>query len=109
MTSVPMNARSEFVTPTNPSGGGVCDTSLRFQIASAASWSPALSPTRGSGDGAVTSGADMSGPLEGLAASVTGVDELPPQPPITIDAMRKPVARSARTVLGEGTVGVRVM
>src|SRR5579885_1596476 len=62
MTSVPLNARSEFVTPAKPCGAGVCETMRRFQIASPASWSPALRPTRGSGDGATTSGCDMSGP-----------------------------------------------
>src|SRR5215217_5104982 len=61
MTLLPENARSEFVMPVNPSGGGVLEIFRMFQIASPASLSPALSPTRGSGDGAAISGADMSG------------------------------------------------
>src|SRR5215813_12078881 len=44
---------SELVTPAKCSEGGVFETSLRFQAAVPASVSPALSPTRGSGLGAV--------------------------------------------------------
>src|SRR6058998_1947617 len=47
-----MNDRSELVTPTNFSDGGVFDTSRRFQAAWPASISPARSPTRGSLPGA---------------------------------------------------------
>src|SRR5579872_2924814 len=61
MTLVPMKARSELVMFWKLGGGGVCDTSVRFQIASPASWRPGDSPTRGSGDGGTTSGFDMSG------------------------------------------------
>src|SRR4029450_13538375 len=44
---------SELVTRAKCSEGGVLETSLRFQAAVPASVSPALSPTRGSGLGAV--------------------------------------------------------
>src|ERR1041385_5609519 len=54
-----MNDRSELVTPTNFSDGGVLDTSRRFHAAWPASMSPALSPTRGSLPGA---GADSRPP-----------------------------------------------
>src|SRR5687767_4378945 len=63
-----MNARSEFVAPTNFSAGGVFDTSRMFHDASAAgvrmtprrveSITPGRSPTRGSGLGGDM---DMSG------------------------------------------------
>jgi hypothetical protein len=43
-----VNARSEFVDPTNFSAGFVVETTLRFQDASAASNWPARRPTRGS-------------------------------------------------------------
>src|SRR6185295_19492501 len=56
MTYLPLKARSALVWPRNSRGGGVCDSTLRFQVASCASNSPALSPTRGSGSGGV---ADM--------------------------------------------------
>jgi len=52
--------------PANPAGDGECETFLMFQIASPASWSPAFRPTRGSGDGAAMSGADMSGMRDGV-------------------------------------------
>src|SRR5881628_527159 len=78
MTSVPVNARSEFVMPAKPSGGGVCDTMRRFQIASPASCRPPLRPTRVSGDGGRTSGRDMSGPddVAAPACVAPGVDIL---------------------------------
>src|SRR5438034_7226044 len=47
-----MNDRSELVTPTNFSDGGVFATSRRFQAAWPASMSPARSPTRASLPGA---------------------------------------------------------
>src|SRR5215204_3023783 len=43
-----MKARSELMPPTKRSGGRVLETTRRFQIASPASHSPGLSPTRGS-------------------------------------------------------------
>src|SRR5207244_11023253 len=56
-----MNARSELVTPANFSGGGVCESTRRFQVASPALNSAGLGPTRGSGFGAT---ADMFAPPE---------------------------------------------
>src|SRR6476620_808013 len=56
MTYLPVKARSALVWPRNSRGGGVCDSTLRFQVASPASNNPAFSPTRGSGFGGV---ADM--------------------------------------------------
>src|SRR5438034_10296722 len=53
MTSLPENERSEFVTPANFSDGRVFETTRRFQVASPAFISPARSPTRRSGLGAV--------------------------------------------------------
>src|SRR6478752_7822493 len=53
MTYFPVKVRSEFVSPMNSFGGGVCESTLRFQVASPASNWPALSPIRGSGLGGV--------------------------------------------------------
>src|SRR5207244_10820965 len=55
----PMNARSELVMPPNFSGGGVLESTCKFQVASAAFMSPARRPTRGSGLGATV---DMFAP-----------------------------------------------
>src|ERR1700757_4155357 len=52
MAYCPTNARSEFVRPANFSGGGVSETTRRFQDASPAFMSPGFKPTRGSGFGA---------------------------------------------------------
>jgi hypothetical protein len=49
---LPEKARSEFVAPRNFADGCVFDTTLMFQVASAASIKPARRPTRGSGVGA---------------------------------------------------------
>src|SRR3979411_2402019 len=46
-----MKARSELIPAANFSEGFVSDNTLRFQIASAASYAPPRSPTRGSGVG----------------------------------------------------------
>src|SRR5712692_3409023 len=43
---MPLNDRSEFVTPANFSDGGVSDTTFRFQDACAAFFSPARRRTR---------------------------------------------------------------
>src|SRR5215208_6650523 len=43
-----MNARSEFVEPTNFSAGFVSETTFRFHAALPASFCPALRPIRGS-------------------------------------------------------------
>src|SRR6185437_14369454 len=51
MAYFPVKARSELVMPTNCSDGLVCESTSRFHDASPASYSPALSPTRGSGFG----------------------------------------------------------
>ena len=63
-----MNARSEFRAVAKSGGDGVLETSRRFQIASPASWSPGLRPTRGSGLGAAAeaagAGADAPPPVE---------------------------------------------
>src|SRR5438552_16343050 len=55
----PMNARSELVMPPNFSGGGVLESTCKFQVASAAFMSPARRPTRGAGLGATV---DMLAP-----------------------------------------------
>src|SRR5213076_3345077 len=60
MTYLPRNARSELILPSNAAGGGVLETTRRFQIASPASYLPGLSPTRGSDAGAV------AGPVRAL-------------------------------------------
>src|SRR5256885_5511206 len=52
-----MNARSELVSPLNGAGGGVCESTCRFQTAVPGLSVPARSPTRGSGIG---SPGDMS-------------------------------------------------
>ena len=65
MAYLPVNARSEFVTPVNSSAGGLFDSSRRFHCVSAArstiirfvvsfghfAVEPARRPTRGSGLG----------------------------------------------------------
>src|SRR5262245_25408761 len=53
MTRLPVNARSECVAPSTRPVGGVVESMRMFQAACAASQRPGLSPTRGSGDGAV--------------------------------------------------------
>src|SRR5262245_30206676 len=53
MAYLPVNARSELVTPWNSCDGGVCESTRRFQAASPGSVSPALRPIRGSGEGGV--------------------------------------------------------
>src|SRR5436305_3080189 len=52
-TRLPLNARSECVAPSTLPVGGVVDSMRMFHAACAASHRPGLSPTRGSGDGAV--------------------------------------------------------
>ena len=46
--------------PTKGSGGGLLETTRRFQTASSASKSPASRPTRGSGLGGVTLSGDIA-------------------------------------------------
>src|SRR5262245_33544659 len=53
MTRLPVNARSECVAPSTRPVGGVVESMRMFHEACAASQRPGLSPTRGSGDGAV--------------------------------------------------------
>src|SRR5436309_10536055 len=53
MTRLPENARSECVAPSVRPFGGVVESMRMFHAACAASQRPALSPTRGSGDGVV--------------------------------------------------------
>src|SRR5437899_4302166 len=53
ITRVPENARSECVAPSAFPVGGVVESMRMFHAACAASHRPGLSPTRGSGDGAV--------------------------------------------------------
>src|SRR5438105_4759092 len=50
---LPVNARSECVAPSTLPVGGVVESMRMFHAACAASQRPALSPTRGSGDGVV--------------------------------------------------------
>src|SRR3954466_4755524 len=52
-TRFPENARSEWVAPSTLAVGGVVESMRMFQPAWPASQRPGLSPTRGSGDGAV--------------------------------------------------------
>ncbi|MGH6690068.1 MAG: hypothetical protein ACREF4_05240 [Gammaproteobacteria bacterium] len=67
---------SEFIWPTNSRAGGVFDTTLRFQTASAASNNPARRPMRGSGLGgvAVLASAAVVGTACGAAAPDDVVD-----------------------------------
>src|SRR5262245_15649005 len=102
MTLVPEKPRSELVTPAKPCGEGVCEIFRMFQIASPASWSPAFNPTRGSGEGAVMSAADMSGWRAKLGLDdIVPVDDEPAQP-----AMRTARARREDRFIGCGGVGV---
>src|SRR5690348_17083015 len=66
MAYCPTNARSEFVMPANFSGGGVSETTRRFQDASPAFMNPGFKPTRGSGFGATV---DMFAPPEDAHAA----------------------------------------
>ena len=101
MTLVPEKPRSEFVIPANPAGDAVCEIFRMFQIASPASCSPAFNPTRGSGDGAAMSGADMSGirDVEG-PADIDVEDDAPAHPAAMAamdnDAAAKPPTRNRR-------------
>ena len=61
MAYLPEKARSELVTPTNFSDGGVVDTIFMFQAACAAVHCPAASPTRRSGVGAVADTMGVTG------------------------------------------------
>ena len=61
MAYLPEKARSELVTPTNFSAGGVVDTIFMFQAACAAVHCPAASPTRRSGVGAVADTMGVTG------------------------------------------------
>src|SRR5690349_11557352 len=99
MTFVPEKPRSELVTPAKCSGDGVCDTFRMFQIASPASCNPAFNPTRGSGDGAAMSGADMSGAGNEFAlGDIDVVDELAAQPAMISEAITDPAEGSARAM-----------
>src|SRR6478609_45298 len=103
MTLCLWNARSEFVIVAKPSGDGTCEIMRRFQIAEPASCRPALRPTRGSGSGARTSGADMSAVDMAAPAGITdGELELPAQAAM---ANAAPTPATAR-VRGETTEGV---
>src|SRR6187402_2872151 len=61
-----MKARSEFVEPTNFSGGRVSETTFRFHAALPASFTPPLRPTRGSTAGVAD--CDVFGVLEHAAS-----------------------------------------
>src|SRR5918996_5415110 len=61
MAYLPVNARSELVTPRNFASGGVVDVSLMFHAAWPASQRPAERPTRGSGLGAVAETIGVTG------------------------------------------------
>src|SRR6187549_2412425 len=75
----PENARSERVAPSTAAVGGVVEIIFMFQAACAASHRPALSPTRGSGVGAVieTIGVTGAGITAGGGGGGGGV---PPRP-----------------------------
>src|SRR5262245_43505646 len=85
MTRLPVNARSECVAPSTRPVGGVVEIMRMFHAACAASQRPALSPTRGSGDGAVadTIGATGGGITAGAGGGGGGGGALPrpPRPP----------------------------
>src|SRR5690606_22921881 len=100
-----MNARSEFVTPTNSGGGGVEETRRRFQIASPASSRPGARPILGSGTGGpdpgvgVGAGAGVgagvaSVPADAQAPIASSVERMRPLPPI-----RRASASFERSVL----------
>ena len=64
--------------PTNFADGGVCESTRRFQVASCASMSPALRPTRGSGFGAVADVLDARRLLpRGATAPLLDIDDVP--------------------------------
>jgi hypothetical protein len=82
MAYLPVKARSELVTPTNFSAGGVVDTIFMFQAACAAVHCPAASPTRRSGAGAVadTTGVTGGGMTLGGGGVGGGGVPRPPRP-----------------------------
>src|SRR5829696_5378004 len=86
MAYLPVNARSEFVTPRNFSFGGVVETSRMFQAAWAASHRPGARPTRGSGAGGVvdTIGVTGAGMIAGGGVGGGGgaARPRPPRPPV---------------------------
>src|SRR5262245_60044758 len=82
MVYLPVNARSELVTPRNFSDGGVVDTSLRFHAAWPASHRPGDRPTRGSGLGVVADTVGVTGAGITAGGGVGGGGGFPrPRPP----------------------------
>src|SRR5579862_7629663 len=79
---LPENARSECVAPRTFPVGGVVESMRMFQAACAASHRPALSPTRGSGDGVVpdTIGSTGFGITAGGGGGGGGGVPRPPRP-----------------------------
>src|SRR5437660_10076432 len=80
---LPENARSECVAPSVLPVGGVVEIMRMFQAACPASQRPGLSPTRGSGVGAVveTIGSTGFGMTAGGGGGGGGGVPRPPRPP----------------------------
>src|SRR5215207_1901255 len=102
MAYLPVNARSEFVTPRNFSAGGVVEIILRFHAACAASQRPAASPTRGSGLGAVADTIGVTGAGITGGGGGGGGGGVPPRPPRPVPAPRPAAAASVDGVAGCG-------
>src|SRR5882672_3198024 len=107
MTRLPLNARSECVAPSTCPVGGVVESMRMFHAAWAASQRPALSPTRGSGVGAVaaagTGVAAGGGVLGAAAADAPLVEELAhPGTPSAAVANRTPNKAPVNSADGRG-------
>src|SRR6188508_2083861 len=97
MAYLPLNARSELVTPWNWDDGGVCESTRRFQAASPASVRPARRPTRGSGEGGV---AEVV--TEGAGAPPAAEEPDPAQAAVRATTVTKAVERITGRLTGRG-------
>src|SRR5262245_50536742 len=107
MTRLPVNARSECVAPSTRPVGGVVESMRMFHAACAASQRPGLSPTRGSGDGAVaeTIGSTGFGITAGAGGGGGGGGGVP-RPAAGAAAGAGAASGGAAAPVGAGGVGV---
>src|SRR5215218_9782771 len=103
---LPVNARSELVTPRNFSDGGVVETKRMFQAAWPASQRPGASPTRGSGLGATADTIGVTGAGITAGGGVGGGGGLPrPRPPRPAAASAPCGASGADAAAGTAALG----
>src|SRR5436190_10143012 len=102
---LPVNARSECVAPSTLPVGGVVEIMRMFQPACAASQRPALSPTRGSGDGVVAEMIGSTG-FGMTAGGGGGGGGGVPRPPLAAGAAAGGVAAPAAAGAAAAGAGV---